>query len=60
MKSWKVLLAIALAIFAISWFIVSPVTKTFSVLSQREDTSKSAAITDKWDGKGKIIDMIWE
>ena len=59
MKSWKVLLAIAL-IFAISWFIVSPETKTFSVLSQREDNSKSAAITDKWDGKGKIIDMIWE
>ena len=60
MKSWKVLLAIALAIFAISLFIVSPETKTFSVLSQREDTSKSSAITDKWDGKGKIIDMIWE
>ena len=60
MKSCKVLLAIALEILAISWFIVSPKTKTFSVLSQREDTSKSAAITDKWDGKGKIIDMIWE
>ena len=41
MKSWKVLLAIALAIFAISLFIVSPDTKSFSVLSQREDTSKS-------------------
>ena len=60
MKSWRVLLAIALAIFAISWFIVSPETKTFSVLSQRKDTSKSAATTDKWDGKGKFIDMIWE
>ena len=60
MKSWKVLLAIALAIFAISLFIVSPDTKSFSVLSQREDTSKSAATTDKWDGKGKFIDMIWE
>ena len=60
MKSWKVLLANSLAIFAISWFIVSPETKTFTVLSQREDNSKSAAITDKWDGKGKIIDMIWE
>ena len=34
--------------------------KSFSVLSQREDTSKSSAITDKWDGKGKIVDMIWE
>ena len=60
MKSWKVLLAIALAIFAISWFFVSPGTKTFSVLTQREDTSKSSAIADKWDGKGKIVDMIWE
>ena len=60
MKSWKVLLAIALAIFAISLLIVSPDTKSFSVLSQREDNSKSAAITDKWDGKGKFIDMIWE
>ena len=60
MKSWKVLLAIALAIFVISWFIVSTETKTFSVLSQREDNSKSSAMTDKWDGKGKFIDMIWE
>ena len=60
MKSWKVLLAIALAIFAISWFIVSPEIKTFSVLSQREDNSKSSAITEKWDGKGKFIDMIWD
>ena len=60
MKSWKVLLAISLAIFAISWFFVSPETKTFSVLNQRKDTSKSSAITDKWDGKGKFIDMIWE
>ena len=60
MKSWKVFLAIALAIFVFSWFIVSPVTKSFSVLSQREDNSKSSAITDKWDGKGKFVDMIWE
>ena len=60
MKSLKVFLAIALAIFAISWFIVSPVKKTFSVLSQRGNTSKSSAITDKWNGKGKFIDMIWE
>ena len=60
MKSWKVLLAISLAIFAISWFFVSPETKTFSVLSQREDTRKSAATTEKWDGKGKFINMIWE
>ena len=60
MKNLKVFLAIALAIFAISWFIVSPVIKNFSVLTQRENTSKSSAITDKWNGKGKFIDMIWE
>ena len=60
MKSLKVFLAIVLAIFVISWFIVSPVKKTFSVLTQRENTRKSSAITDKWNGKGKFIDMIWE
>ena len=60
MKSLKVFLAIVLAIFAISWFIVSPVNKSFSVLTQRENTNKSSSITDKWDGKGKFIDMIWE
>ena len=60
MKSLKVFLAITLAIFVISWFIISPIKKTFSVLSQRGNTSKSSAITDKWDGKGKFIDMIWE
>ena len=60
MKSLKVFLAIALSIFAISWFIVSPEKKTFSVLTQRENNSKSSAITGKWDGKGKFTDMIWE
>ena len=60
MKSLKDFLVIVLAIFAISWFIVSPVKKTFSVLTQRENNSKSSAITDKWDGKGKFVDMIWE
>ena len=55
MKSWKVFLAIALAIFAISWFIVSPVTKSFSVLSQREDNRKSSAITDKWMVKVNLL-----
>jgi len=60
MKSWKVLLAISLAIFANSWFIVSPETKTFSVLSQRVDTSKSSAITDICVCNVKFIDMIWE
>ena len=60
MKSLKVFLVIALVIFVISWVIVSPVKNTFSVLTQRENTSKSSSIINKWDGKGKIIDMIWE
>ena len=60
MKKLKVFLVIALAIIAISWVISSPVIKNFSVLTQRENTSKSSAITDKWNGKGKFIDMIWE
>ena len=60
MKSWQVLVAIVLVILVISLFIVSPETKTFSVMSQRVDDSKSAAMTDKWDGKGKLIDMIWD
>ena len=32
----------------------------FSVPSQRVNTGKSAAITQKWNGIGKISDMIWE
>ena len=32
----------------------------FSVPSQRVNTGKSAAITQKWNGIGKIADMIWE
>ena len=60
MKGWQVLVAIVLVLLTISWFIVSPETKTFSVMSQREDKSKSAAMKDKWDGKGKFIDMIWD
>ena len=60
MKSLKVILAIALVLFTISWFIVSPVKNKFSVLTQRENTSKSSSVLNKWDGKGKFIDMIWE
>ena len=60
MKSWQVLVVIVLVLLVISWFVVSPETKTFSVMSQREDKSKSAAMTDKWDGKGKFLDMIWD
>ena len=32
----------------------------FSVPSQRLNTGKSAATTKRWDGVGKIADMIWE
>ena len=32
----------------------------FSVPSQRVNSGKSAATTQKWDGIGKISDMIWE
>ena len=32
----------------------------FSVPSQRVNSGKSAATTKKWDGIGKIADMIWE
>jgi len=60
MKSWQVLVAIILVLLAISWLIVSPETKPFSVMSQRVDDSKSSAITEKWDGAGKFVDMIWE
>ena len=59
MKSWKVLIVIALVLITISWIIVSSDKKSFSVLSQRVDTKKSAALTEKWDGAGKIVDMIW-
>jgi len=35
MKSWKVLIVIALVLLTISWVIVTPEKKSFSVLSQR-------------------------
>ena len=60
MKSWKVLIVIALVLFTISWIVVTPEKKSFSVLSQRVDNSKSAAITEKWDGLGNFVDMIWQ
>jgi len=60
MKSWKVLIVIALVLFIISWIVVTPEKKSFSVLSQRVDNSKSAAITEKWDGLGNFVDMIWK
>ena len=61
MKSRTVLLAITLTIFAISWFLVSSDTETttFNVPAQRVDSGKSAALYEKWDGKGDFVDMIW-
>ena len=60
MKSWKVIILIALVLLSISWIIVAPEKKNFSVLSQRVDNSKSAAKTKKWDGTGSFVDMIWQ
>ena len=60
MKSWKVLIVIALVLLTISWVIVTPEKKSFSVLSQRVDNSKSSAITEFWDGAGSFVDMIWQ
>ncbi|MBC8257625.1 MAG: hypothetical protein H8E38_01275 [SAR324 cluster bacterium] len=59
MKSLTVFLTISLLVLAISWFLVSPNSDNFSVPSQRVITGKSAAMTEKWDGKGKFINMIW-
>ena len=60
MKSWKVIIIIALVLLSISWIIVGPEKKIFSVLSQRVDNSKSVAMTKKWDGSGSSVDMIWQ
>ena len=59
MKSWKVILVIVLVVITISWIVVTPEKKSFSVSSQRVDNSKSAAMTEKWDGIGDFADMIW-
>ena len=61
MKRRTILLAITLAIIAISWVLFSPNTKVknFSVPGQRVDSGKSAALSEKWDGKGDFVDMIW-
>jgi hypothetical protein len=60
MKSWKVIILIAHVLLRISWIIVTPENKSFSVLLQRLDNSKSAAMTKKWDGTGSFVDMIWQ
>ena len=54
-------MAITLALITISWFIFSPNKKVnnFSVPGQRVDSGKSAALYEKWDGKGDFVDMIW-
>ena len=57
--NWKVIIAIIFVLITISWLVVTPDKKSFSVSSQRVDNSKSAATTEKWDGKGKFTDMIW-
>jgi len=59
MKTWKFLILIVLVVITISWFVVTPEKKSFSVSSQRVDNSKSAAITEKWNGAGDFSDMIW-
>jgi len=47
-------------LLTISWVIVTPEKKSFSVLSQRVDNRKSSAITEIWDGVGNFVDMIWK
>jgi len=61
MKRRTTLLAITLALLAISWFLGSTNenVNTFNVPAQRVDSSKSAALYEKWDGKGDFVDMIW-
>ena len=60
MKTWQVVTAILIFIVLLSLYVVAPEKSTFSVISQRNDSGKSSAITDKWDGKGSIVDMIWQ
>ena len=54
-------MTITLALNTISWVLFSPNTKVknFSVPGQRVDSGKSAALYEKWDGKGDFVDMIW-
>tara|TARA_B100000579_G_scaffold399362_1_gene380247 strand:+ start:933 stop:1115 length:183 start_codon:yes stop_codon:yes gene_type:complete len=59
MKSWHVISGILILIIILSLYIVAPEKSTFSVISQRSDSSKSSAVKEKWDGKGSIVDMIW-
>ncbi len=60
MKIWQVVTLIVIFIVVLSLYVVAPEKSTFSVLSQRSDSGKSSGVTDKWDGKGSIVDMIWQ
>ena len=65
MKRWVILSTITFLVFSVLGFLFYADINTFkvpvfSVLSQRVDTSKSAALSEKWDGAGKFVDMIWE
>ena len=61
MKRRTILLTITLALIAISWVLFSPnkKVKTFSIKVLKVDSGKSAALHEKWDGKGDFVDMIW-
>jgi len=61
MKRRTILLAIALALFGFLFLQIQNYlpSKTFSVPDQRVDSGKSAALYEKWDGKGDFVDMIW-
>ena len=59
------LFILAFSVVLLTMFVFFSRTSTnesggFSVPSQRVNTGKSAATTQKWDGIGKIADMIWE
>ena len=60
-----ILFVFAFIVVLITLFVFFSRTSTyestgFSVPSQRVNSGKSAATTQKWDGLGKISDMIWE
>ena len=60
MRSWQVITSVVILIVVLSFYLVVPEKGTFSVISQRNGYEKSSAITNKWDGKGSIVDMIWQ
>tara|TARA_Y100001970_G_C14234877_1_gene861181 strand:- start:2452 stop:2634 length:183 start_codon:yes stop_codon:yes gene_type:complete len=59
MKGWQIISVIFIILIILSLYIVAPEKSTFSVISQRNESGKSSAVKEKWDGKGSIIDMIW-